>query len=182
MSSQNISFEYSCSQKWGDLDNAAIRGQKFCQQCKTPVHNLAEKSHEEIIELIKQSNNHLCGYFHEEQLAPSQEPKSSFHPKLIIASVAAWLTFNAPKAMAQQSKIIVTEQHDSASVNGDEHKYGVVDGNPVCFIDETPAVTTPKKWKRHSITLFYLGRKRVYLSKRFPFLHVRRAVAGFLRY
>ena len=178
MQAQKISFEYNCSQKWSSMNS--VNGNKFCEQCKTSVHNLEEKSHEEIVELMAKHNNRLCGYFYAEQLSPSQEQKSSFQPKLILASLAAWLTFNAPKISAQTNSV-TTEQHDSSSANTKIHKYGVVDGNNVCFIDQEPVVK-PKKHRKHIITLFRIGGTRVFLSKRFPFIHARRMRAGRMAY
>ena len=159
----------------------SVNGNKFCEQCKTSVHNLEEKSHEEIVELMAKHDNRLCGYFYDEQLSPSEAPKSFFNPKLILASVAAWLTFNAPKLSAQQTNVVTTEQHDSSAVNTKVHRYGVVDKKDVCFIDEEPVVVT-KKHRRHTITLFRIGATRVFLSKRFPFIHARRMRAGRMAY
>lgn len=177
----DISFEYNCSQKWSDLKSNGCTGQKFCQQCKTPVHDLSEKSHAEIVELLEQNNNHLCGYFYLDQLKDERE-KSFFHPKLVLAGIAAWLTFSPPKASAQQNNSVATEQYDASAVNTgkqvdrDQH---TVDGYPVCFLDEAPAVTTSKNWHRpHSITLFHIGRSRVSLSSRFPLVHIRRMRLG----
>ena len=158
-------------------------GKKFCEQCKTHVNNLEERSHEEILDLIQKSNNHLCGYFYDDQLKPEPEQKSSFHPKLIMASVAAWLTFNAPKASAQQVDTVITttEQYDSVAVDTSNHRYGVVDKNPVCFLDVEQPVVTPRKYRRHTITLFHVFGKRVFLSKRFPFIHARAMRMGYIR-
>jgi hypothetical protein len=177
MPDQNISFDFKCSQKWDELQHTGCAGQKFCLQCKTPVHDLSEKSRSEIIELIQQNNNHLCGSFYADQLA-DEEPKSFFHPRLALAGIAAWLTFSAPKASAQQSNTVTIEQHDASTVNTskqvdrDQH---TVDGYPVCFLDEAPAVASPKKLQGgRSISLFRIGNKRVYLSKRFPLIHIGR--------
>ncbi len=178
MQPQKIIFEYNCPQKWASMKN--VNGNKFCEQCQTSVHDLTEKSHSEILELMSAHNNHLCGHFCEEQLDETEKTNNFFHPKFILAGIAAWLTVTAPKVSAQNNSV-QTEQHDSSTAQEKNYKYSIVGKKEVCLVEDAPVVAS-KKYRRHSITLFHLFGRRVYLSSRFPFLHARRMRVGRMMY
>ena len=177
--STRISFEYKCSQRCQTLQQQD--GNKFCQLCSTTVHDLTDKSREEIQELLLKNNNRLCGHFYSDQLQEPAPHKRTINPKLFLAGIAALVSLNTFRLSAQTTAPPPTEQHESTKplspLNDDLQAKNIISDEE--RNKEVSRQYRDKKYKRrHGITLLRIGATRFFLSARFPFFHIRRMVMG----
>jgi len=75
-----------CHENWSEMtgDNR----QKFCDKCSCSVHNLTDKSHQQIMKLRDELGGKLCGAFH---AAPKKKVRRIHLPRpiLIGASISS---------------------------------------------------------------------------------------------
>lgn len=182
---ENVKHTYQCPKKWSSIVDK--NDPEFCTLCQKKVHDLTNKLPEDINQLFEQNNGTMCAKIYEDQLDTWEEPTNKW--KLIAATLAAFFTFNIGKVTAQDAKKEVpTEQTDNI-----DFKYTPA-GDAKCVLPkeqmedfeiedevediiettcDTKAIARKRRRYRH---------RKVYFSKRFPFIHKRRALRGVIAF
>jgi hypothetical protein len=174
MKQGNIHVDYLCSQPGWKFRRE--RNADFCMHCKESIHKLDQKEPEEINALLKAHNNRMCGVFFEEQFIIDEHThRSSPLYKLIIAGIISW--FSASFRLNAQSEAgnpVKVEQHYLGNDSTISDPVIVQENikTPECVKAETPVV------KKKPVKYLRIGMRRIYVSGRFPFVHVRKIRRG----
>jgi hypothetical protein len=170
MDRQNLSFEFKCNQKWGQMQQ--VNGEKLCQHCNTFVFDLTKNSKKEIIDQLKKNNNSLCGQFFMDQINESEQNHQPLHLKIVLASIVAFLTLSVTKASAQTKDSIKTELHDHLQPTAFSHADSVAMASDI-RIKEDIFAPLGKDEKRKK-AFMRIGRRSFYTSNKFPFITSRK--------
>jgi hypothetical protein len=168
-----IVLEYACDQNWQDMK--PTMNSRHCELCSKTVIDFRHKSITEIRKYSKGQEN-LCGHFTVEQLEPDlisfEKLVSPFRKySVIILSFISIELAGAPSSKGT-NKIKITQtispiqkvEFDNVNHNFQEDFY-IKDK-----IEVIPIQEVSKK------------RRRLYFSKRFPFIHYRQKVRTAGRY
>ena len=173
MKKPSVIFE--CDQDWDAMKPTACG--RFCDVCKKEVYDLTGKSIEEI-SLAMEGNNELCGMLLAEQLDTGLRPIEMYATsklKYYTAFLVTFLGLELSTGKAQEKKgpgieVVNNEKKNASStqaptvITEDENGEPDMAGQPV------------KQVKNYH-------RKKIYFSKRFPFIHIRkRHVMGRVRF
>ncbi len=167
-SGEKITMTYVCSQKWEKMTKVSCG--RYCNKCEKIIYDFTRLSSNEIKQK-KMEDPDVCGMFLPHQVKIEGEVEISLtHIKKWLTRIAAVATLTVGgKVKAQVDTIrvehIQTPENDSLTVSQD-----VVIPLPS---GRTYPEVTPK-----CAGLLEKPRARVYFSKRFPFLHIRRRIRG----
>jgi hypothetical protein len=174
MINNNLSFEFKCNQRWDAL--VFLDGKKMCMNCNKRVFDLTNHNKHQIIDLVKQNNNTLCGYFFADQLIEPKNTRQPFNIKIALAGIAAFLAFSSLKASAQTKDSLKTEQHiDNSPTNTIVTDSSLTANNQCVVID--PISAGDKSIKRKK-AFMRIGSRYFYTTNRFPFIISRRRHMG----
>ena len=158
-------------------------GQSFCKSCQRTIPDLREAEPETIAALLKRDGGESCGLFYRDQFEINEQTKKG--PPVLRSVLASALTiFTASKFHSQTiTDSVKTVQTDSVYFGKENPE------EPVTETAETNSVQTqshPSNYKKpffkRRTHLFWLGSRDVWISWRFPFLHIRRPVRGRFKY
>lgn len=164
-------MQFTCRRKWEDM--APIEGGRFCQSCEKPVIDFRGWSREQVIAYFKKAPG-ACGQFDRHQVDPSLIPIEDVgrHARRgFFAVIAAFALSNAQAQSAPDPPPVeqLTPTHPRQVPVHKPHYNGAQPNpklqEPVC----PPDKLDPKPYRRRS---------QVYLSGRFPFIHVGRRLRG----
>lgn len=143
-----------------------MAGGRFCDACQKPVIDFTGWGREELIAYFRAKPD-TCGQFEPHQVGRSLIPIDQLGQGMRRGLFASLVALAAGTLQAQEAPTpTATEQGIVPAIPatvppGTDH----ITSNPrKPWAVDTPAPATEKKRKRH----------RVYVSKRFPFVHVRR--------
>lgn len=144
-----------------------LEGGRFCEVCRKKVHDFTHYSNLELDNFL-QNNSKVCGRFRVEQVDRDLIAPIQFPYKLKILTWAAGLLFSLESydSLAQQQDSVKTELN-SAKQNSDTYNLPTAQTNNAAL----PEVENSKPKKRHKAR----RRKRIYLSRRFPFFRIQRS-------
>lgn len=157
-------------------------GQSWCKSCQRQIPDLREADPETIADLLKRDGGESCGLFYRDQFEINEQTKKG-PPVLRIVLASALTIFTASKVHSQTvTDSVKTVQTDSVSKpqNQSEAPAAEIVQNPV--VQENYPVQAKRPLFTRRKHLFWLGRKDVWISWRFPFLHIRRPVRGRFKY
>jgi hypothetical protein len=162
---------YLCSQPAWNLPKK--NGQTFCKSCKKNIPDLRDADQETIKSLLERDGGTTCGIFDPGQFTVNAHTKRSPNVfRLVLAGALA--TFVSGAKLSAQATVdsVKTEQldQDGYPVTTPEIVQPAVDTAKA----EAPAPAQVTRKRKGRIHLFWLGRREVYLSKRFPYVHSRR--------
>ncbi|MDB4835066.1 hypothetical protein OAH12_00605 [Cyclobacteriaceae bacterium] len=149
----NNFLSYACNQSIEDFS-----GSLYCSDCNKTLIDFREMSKGDYEHILSQNDN-VCGVYNMEQIAQPVDIKKG----LLLGLTLGALSLSTP-AVAQ-SDVPQTEQKDTLTNNSQVERDTVVRDN-----EES---VTPKCTKKNKRTRHY-NRKKVYGSRRFPFIHFRR--------
>ena len=163
-------MEFICNQDWNSMD-VTERG-RFCLQCKKEVIDFTLHS-EKQLEDFKKQNGEACGMFTAEQAYDDIITPIRLTPlRKFAATIITLFALETTQAGAQQKDSVKTEQAPDWKPGG-ENKANI------CPVQEEESIR--HHWRKTK--LFSIGRKAVYLTKRFPFIRIRdKYVRGFRRW
>lgn len=172
---KKLSVIFECDQDWDDLKPTACG--RYCDVCKKEVYDLTGKSSEEI-GLAREENSELCGMLLTEQLDTGLHPVEINAPSRLKYYTAFLVTFlglelatsKAQNKKEQKMEVVNNEKKSTPSTQAPTIITEDENGEPVMTVQPVNQV------KRYH-------RKKIYLSKRFPFIHIRkRHVMGRVRF
>lgn len=161
----------NCDQDWSDM--SFMKGGRFCENCRKKVHDFTQYSNQELDDFLSK-NSTVCGRFRVEQIDRDLIAPVQFPYKLKILTWAAGLFFSleSSDSLGQGQDSVKTELNTLI-------KYSKPDTiqTPQTNTAALPKVEKSKPKKRHKAR----RRKRIYLSRRFPFLRIQssRHLMGF---
>ena len=154
-------MQFVCNQNWDAMD-VTERG-RYCHQCKKEVHDFTSQTQKQIQE-YKSKNSHPCGIFTAEQVYDDIiTPISLKSFRKFAAAAATLLMLTGAKAIAQQKDSVQTEQLQTWQPGG-ENK------SNICIPKEEEKISRA----HYDKYLFSVGRRNIYLTRRFPFIAARR--------
>ena len=175
MKRERLQLTFECDQDWEAMKPTACG--RFCEVCRKEVHDLTGKSIEEIRRL-KAADSGMCGIFTIEQVETSLVPIEFNFLRKVRYYAAAFATFlgletgyaNTRSAQPDPIEIVAKDNITRPAPKPGDHPTGRDSRKKKRSVfDKHPKPDEPAKKKK----------KKVYLSKRFPFIHIRRPrVAG----
>lgn len=126
-----IQIENPCEEKWDNMRN--ISNGKFCDLCLKTVLDLTQKSNQEILKILDESNGKICGrifkhqsnrnFISSEKIVINHEKRKGY-PKLVAGlAIAASLTGIQTHAVTFEKPLIqISENKDSREKNLDKEK------------------------------------------------------------
>lgn len=181
---EKITLTFSCDQDWEAMQ--PTRCGRFCSMCSREVHDLTNKTFAEI-QKLKAADPSMCGMFTLEQLEPDLIPieiPAANAVRCWLATAAAFFGLNLAEARARSSSNAPVEiVIDGAAVSTGEEAIGrsqYLPGDDPTGRDSRkrkPIKLFKRKPVKKSDTAAPARRKKkkIYFSKRFPFVHIRRA-------
>lgn len=126
-----IQIENPCEEKWNNMQN--IPDGKFCDLCSKTVLDLTQKSDEEILKILDESNGKICGkiFRHQsnrnpissEKIIINQENKKGYSRLVAGLAIAASLTGIQTHATTFERPLIqISENKDSGEKDLDKEK------------------------------------------------------------
>jgi hypothetical protein len=171
MAKEAITLKFECDQEWDDMKPTACG--RFCNACSKEVYDFTNKSIAEARRI--QAEKKVCGHYTREQaepdLIPIEVPLSKL--KISLATAAMFLGIEITQADAKttnEARIelaaeIINEIAPDPTGRDSRKKKPVKLFKKRKKASKPGAVISPPKRKR----------KKLYVSKRFPFIHLRRA-------
>lgn len=169
--SNHMQMRFVCDQDWSTMQH--LENGRFCEQCQKCVHDFTTPKGKEL--LLKAGNDpDLCGLFDPLDLEPDLirpiEAPAARRALAYLTTAILALGFNAARAQVPAKPVI--EQHDDLSAPDEAPS----ERDEICPVPKnqraTEATTNSRTRYRHP--------KRVYLSRRFPFIVRRRRVMGYM--
>ncbi|MBP7409169.1 MAG: hypothetical protein KA941_10465 [Flavobacteriales bacterium] len=165
----------SCKENWNQMPT--VGNGRFCQKCQHSVVDFSNWDHAAVV-TYKQAHPEACGRYRLEHVEPDLIPLADLLlPKRGI--LVAGLALGAIQVSAQVSEPQPTEQvapvPDPATPTG-------IKAVPLVVSDKPDGVhgTCPRIVLEEPLPTAYKNPSRLYVSKRFPFVHKRRRyVMGF---
>lgn len=156
---------FSCSQKW---ENMLPKEQgRFCMSCQKTVIDFTSWDQGSIRAHFR-SHPNSCGQFRAEQVDPSLIPLSESLRPIRNGLLAAITALTIQSSNAQQVAPAPTELSNSADRSGQiPIKSNETNGAVIKMTPTGPVCMRPEP------KLVHRSRYRVYVSGRFPFIHVR---------
>lgn len=159
-------MRFSCDQRWEDM--APAGNDRFCLSCQKPVVDFTGWERDALVAWFRERPD-TCGMFRAEQVDPSLIAMKEVDlgvRKGIFAALAA-LTLTTAQAQGERSSPALMEQTDSGAPGRQVERQPNELNGERCWV-EKETVTADKPQKRSS------GRHKLYVSKRFPFIHLKR--------
>lgn len=177
-SNQHIQMTFNCQENLGSMSDTE-KG-KFCSSCKREVIDFTKMSYSEI-QAIRSVESDMCGTFLTEQIQPELRPIEAPRVRYLAFLSTVLLSLNFGSVSAQSTVDPKVEQSQGASnapnLTPEEATKKSESGQHISMSKAAAPVTETqyseiekKKSERY---------KKMYWSKRFPFLHrKRRYVSG----
>lgn len=175
MRREKLQLTFECDQDWDDMRPTACG--RFCDVCKKEVHDLTGKSTREIKQL-KAADSEMCGMFTIDQVETGLAPVDFKFVRKVRYYAAALATFlgletgyaNERSAQRYAIEIVAKDNITTHAPKPGDHPTGRDSRKKKRLsFKKHPKPDEPVKKKK----------KKVYLSKRFPFIHLRRPrIAG----
>jgi hypothetical protein len=150
---KNTAFGRECNVPWESMQELEP-GCRFCAHCSREIRDFSKLSRQEVKSLLKE-NKDLCGVFDIHQFAYEVKLPS---PKWLMGMlIPVWLMVEPEVALGTERKVeksILAERNDS--------------------IAKTSIREEKEEIKSEHRMLPKHSRRRLYLSKRFPFIHIRK--------
>jgi hypothetical protein len=175
---EKIKLAFECEQEWEDMLPSACG--RFCTLCKKEVHDFRSKSIEEIKRIREKEN--VCGVYLPEQIDSDLiEIELPFLRKMryYAAAFATFLGIETAQASAKEVKVPGIEM--IASSNAFDHPGPGDHPTGRDSRKKKKVKLSDKKVKGGDEVAKVKRKKKVYLSKRFPFIKIRkkrRVIAG----
>jgi hypothetical protein len=115
-----IQIENPCEEKWDDMQN--IPEGKFCDLCSKTVLDLTQKSDQEILKILDESNGRICGrifshqsnrnYISSEKIIINKENKREYSRLVAGLAIAASLTGIQTNAVTFEKPLIQISENN----------------------------------------------------------------------
>lgn len=158
----NLKMAFVCNQQW-DTMNITENG-RYCALCKHEVFDFTNKNFHEIKQ-IQNQRQPLCGIYRTEQVDADLRPVELGSAKRALAFISMLFFLQIKPALSQEIEKPKTEQVEIKKVPASANNVEKASSD-ITTCRNTDAAKT-KNLRKHK------GR-RIYLSKRFPFIVMRK--------
>ncbi len=162
---QSNGLGYYCNQKVSNMTDS--KGNLFYESCSKNLVDFRGKTKSEFDEIVSKSTD-VCGVFYSSQIGDEVEIKLNWKKPFFILSFVGTLLFSR-KVQAQQVDSPKTEVKDSTYHISSKAEESKSEEKP----QQNPKLNKCKS-KSH---LYPYNRSKIFISKRFPFIHIRRKLS-----
>lgn len=176
---ETITMSFVCNEDYDSMPSVSCG--RHCAQCDKIIHDFTHLSVGEIRSL-KEQDPEICGIFRIEQVDPNiiREIRLPVRERIAIWISSVFLLTSSGEVFAQSGHDPKIEQSEGSSnapsLSGKEIEKNMQKGNHISLSRSTPPeeeseslmIKSKRRNKRH------YSSRRVYLDKRFPFIHRRR--------
>lgn len=171
----NIHVEYLCNEPFWKFSKTGEH--EYCKVCGHHIKDFTGLDRKSTIETIKQTGGETCGVFYEDQFVIDDKTKNgtTLFKVILASSLSAFVATNS-NANIKEAHNIITEQGISSGLLQSD-KIGDEDSTSQCvaYVKGEDDVNPIAKRKRHYLKI---GKTRIYINARFPFLHIRKMRKG----
>jgi hypothetical protein len=154
-------------------------GGRFCNSCSKSIHDFTDLSIAEIRRL-KETDPEICGIFMVEQVDPNlKELKFPYKNRVAIWASTLFMAFGSADTFAQSGHDPKVEQSQGSSnapkLSGQEIESNMNQGKHISLSRSAPEANETTEYNpRKARRAYKRMHRRVYVNKRFPFIHIRR--------
>ncbi|MEO8590918.1 MAG: hypothetical protein ABI432_16190 [Flavobacteriales bacterium] len=159
-------MRFTCDQRWEDME--AHGRDRFCSSCQKPVVDFTGWERDALVGWFKDRPD-TCGMFRAEQVDPSLVAMKELDLGLRRGSLAALaaLTLTTAQAQREPAAPVRMEQTPGSVTRTVSKEQPRETSTDRCWV-EKETIPSKAKTERRS------ARRKLYVSTRFPFVHLRR--------
>jgi len=105
---KNIKLTFNCPVDWNRMD--ALADGKYCNHCHKKVYDLTNSKQEELLKLLAENSNNICGKFRQEQMSPKHTILRAWKKWVSAAVVLIGMQIFNIKSFAQTAPLRITKQ------------------------------------------------------------------------